>query len=371
MIKWLTDITPKGQRMRTPIRLAIYVRYLRYLFWEFRWPLGVFWSLVLFGGVLLRECYHHRPLTYLEACYSVFMLIFLEPYLDFPDEWYLQPLFFLLPVVGLGAVVDSLIRLGFLTFTKKSQLPEWQRMMASLYRNHMIVVGVGKVGYQIVQEILALREPVVVIERQGADSTLLDEILDLGVPVIRGDGRNAKTLEQAGIGHARAVILATSDDLTNLDAGLTAKDLSPDARIVLRLFDESLAAKIAGAFSLPAISTAQVSASAFIAAATGRKVYQRFQLADQPLHLIDLTICPTGGLVGRTVGEVQADSQVNVVMHHGKAGANVNPGHDLLFEPGDMLLVIAPIERLIELESTNQPGQPPEGVSSRSRSLLQ
>ena len=145
-MKWLTEIAPKTGGMRTPIRLAIYARYLRYLLWEFRWPLGVFWSLVLIGGGLLSLCYHHRPLSYVEACYGVFLLIFLEPYLDFPDEWYLQPFFFLLPIVGLGAVVDSLIRLGYLTFTKKSHLPEWQRIMASLYRDHMIVVGVGTVG---------------------------------------------------------------------------------------------------------------------------------------------------------------------------------------------------------------------------------
>ncbi|WP_406694024.1 NAD-binding protein [Singulisphaera sp. Ch08] len=361
-MKWLLDIRSGAKRMQAPIGFAIYVRYLRFLLWEFRWSLGIFWSLVLVGGLVLHQCYHHRPLTYIEGCYSVFLLIFLEPYLDFPDEWYLQPLFFLLPIVGLGAVVDSLIRLGYLTFTKKSHLPEWQRMMASLYRNHIIVVGLGKVGFQVVQGILALREPVVVVERIGSDSTLIDEIIDLGVPVIRGDGRNAKTLELAGIGHARAVILATSDDLTNLDAGLTSKDLNPGAKIVLRLFDESLATKIAGAFSLPAISTAQVSATAFIAAATGRKVYQRFQLADQPLHLIDLTISPTGKLVGRTVGDVQTDSKVNVVMYHGKAGVNVNPGHDIVLEPDDMLLVIAPIDRLIEMESTNQPGQRPTGV---------
>jgi Trk K+ transport system NAD-binding subunit len=371
MFKWLTDVAPRGGRIRTPIRLAIFARYLRYLLWEFRWPLGVFWGLVLGGGALLCVSYHHRELTYVEACYSVFLLIFLEPYLDFPDEWYLQPFFFFLPIVGLGAVVDSLIRLGYLTFSKKSQLPEWQRMMASLYRNHLIVVGVGKVGYQIVQGMLALREPVVVIERVGTDSPLLDEIVDLGVPVIRGDGRNTKTLEQAGISHARSVIFATSDDLTNLDGGLSAKDLNPTATIVLRLFDESLAAKIAGAFLLPTVSTAQVSASAFIAAATGRKVYQRFQLADKPLHLIDLTVCPTGGLVGRSVGDVQSDSQVNVVMHHGKSGANVNPGHEIVFEPDDMILVIAPIERLIELEASNQPRSQPGAVASRAKTWPQ
>jgi voltage-gated potassium channel len=75
----------------------------------------------------------------------------LEPYLDFPDEWYLQPLFFLLPIVGLGAVANSIVRLDYLMLTRKDRLPEWQRMVASLHRNHVIVVGVGRVGYQIIR----------------------------------------------------------------------------------------------------------------------------------------------------------------------------------------------------------------------------
>ena len=154
---------------------------------------------------------------------------------------------------------------------------------------------------------------------------------------------------------ARAVILATSDDLTNLDGGLTARDLNPAARIVLRLFDESLAAKVAGAFTLPAISTAQVAAPAFIAAATGRKVYQEFRLAGQLLHLTDLTIHPAGSLVGMTVGTVQAGNEVNIVMHQGPTGVNVNPGHATVLGPGDTILVIAPIGRLLAMEERNQP----------------
>ena len=70
------------------------------------------------------------------------------------------------------------------------------------------------------------------------------------------------------------MIVTTSDDLTNLDAAITARDLNATARIVIRLFDETLATKVAGAFAMPTISTSQVAAPAFIAAATGRKVYQ-------------------------------------------------------------------------------------------------
>ena len=347
---------------RRPGRLRITVEYARYLLWEFRWSLGVFWGIVLIGGLIFSFLYKDHEgvpvLGYVEACYAIFMLIFLESYLKFPETWYLQPFFFLLPVIGLGAVADSLVRLAYLTFTSKQKLPEWQRMVASLYRRHVVVVGVGKVGFQIIKGFLALREPVVVIERPGADTALLEEIMDQGVPVVRGDGRVLKTLEQAGVARARAVVLATSDDLTNLDSGLTARDLNGEARIVLRLFDESLAQKVQGAFAMPAISTAMTSAPAFIAAATGRKVYQKFQLAGQHLHLIDLTVNPDGGLVGRSVREIQADRQVNIVMHSGRKGVNVNPGHTIVFEPGDELLVVAPLERLIALEATNDtPGE--------------
>jgi Trk K+ transport system NAD-binding subunit len=237
-------------------------------------------------------------------------------------------------------------------------------MVASLYRGHTIVVGIGKVGFQIVRGLIELNEPVVAVQKgEATDSALLEEIADRGVPIVRGDGRSPKTLEQAGVRKARAIILATSDDLTNLDAGLTAHDLNPSIRIVLRLFDESLAIKVRGAFAMPAISTAAVAAPAFIRAATGRRIYQDFQLGGQHLHLIDLTIADGSRLVGRSVGEVQSDSQVNVVMHLGARGVNVNPGHDLVLQAGDEVLVIAPIERLKVLEAENQPAHDgvPEG----------
>ena len=94
---------------------------------------------------------------------------------------------------------------------------------------------------------------------------------------------------------------------------------------MIRLFDETLATKVAGAFAMPTISTSQVAAPAFIAAATGRKIYQGFQLAGQYVHLTDLTICPTGRLVGRTVGDIQSDKRINIVMHQGSSGGQRQP----------------------------------------------
>src|SRR5437879_3437528 len=263
--------------MKPPSRLLIHLRFLRYLLWEFRWSLGVFWGLVLLGGLGLHAFYGQKDLHYAEACFHVFTLAFLQPTLEFPTEWYLQPFFFVVPIIGLGAIADSLVRLGYLVFSRKSNLPEWQRMVASLYRRHIVVVGVGKVGYRILTGLAALREPVVAIELQ-TDSEFLDEARGLGVTVITGNGRHQKILEQAGVGQARAIILATDDDLANLDAALTAREINPKIHVVLRLFDDTLANRFASRFGMPAISTSQVAAPAFIAAATGHKAYHAFQL---------------------------------------------------------------------------------------------
>src|SRR5262249_21311715 len=247
---------PMIPRVRAPVRLLMYLRFMRYVLWEFRWPLVVFTLLVVGGGAILHVFYNAERLSFAPACHGVFLMLFLESSLDFPDEWYLQPLFFLLPVLGLGAIADSVIRLAFLMFTKKQNLPEWNRMLASLCRNHFVVIGAGKVGYQVIKGLLEMRESVVVVE-MASGTPLLGELFDRGVPVIQGNARMASVLEQAGVRKARAVIVSTSDDLTNLDAAMTARDLNADARIVIRLFDETLASKVAGAFAMPTISTSQ------------------------------------------------------------------------------------------------------------------
>lgn len=353
-------MSPK--KLRRPHRLRILLRYLAFLIWEFRWPLGVFWTLVLGGGAILHRFYHDEHgqfLSYGEACYGVFLAIFLESYLKFPQEWYLQPWFFLLPIVGLGAVADSLIRLAYLALARKQNLPEWQNMVASLYRDHVVVVGVGKVGFEIIQGLLALHEAVVAVERPNAESSLLTEVSDAKVPIIRGDGRSRIILERAGVASARAVVFATSDDLTNLDGGLTALDINPRTRIVLRLFDETLAGKIQGAFAIPAISTSRVAAPAFVAAATGRKVYQEFQLGGRHLSLTDLTIAPASPLIGRSIGDIQSDRQVNVVMRSSHQHVDVNPGPEAVLEEADIIILVAPKPRLLELEALNQPSKHP------------
>jgi Trk K+ transport system NAD-binding subunit len=351
--------------MRFSTYPMIYLRFLRSLLWEFRWSLGLFWGLVLLGGLALQLGYDTKPgeepLDYVAACNHVFFLMLAQVNIKFPSTWYLRPLFFLLPIIGLGAVADSLVRLGYLVFASKQNLPEWQRMIAASYRNHIIVVGLGKVGYRIIHELMALHEPVVAIDLR-TDAKFTEEVQALGVPIIQGNARSLKTLEQAGVAHARSIILATNDDLANLDVALTAQKANSQLRVVLRLFDDSLAEKFTKRLGMSAIGTAQASAQAFIAAATDHKFYHNLQLYGSELHLADMTIQPGGSLVEQTVGELQAKYAVNIVMHRGVADVLINPPHSTVLGAGDTLLMIAPVNCLKAIEKANQSPAIPNGT---------
>ncbi len=356
--------------VRPPVRFLMYLRFAQVPALGVPLAAGHFTALVLGGGLILHWFYHTRRAAVCPCLPRRLLDDLSRVVARLSRRVVSSALFFLLPVIGLGAVADSVVRLAFLVFTRKQNLPEWNRMLASLCRNHFVVIGVGKVGYQVIKELLELRESVVAIE-MASGAPLLGELFDKGVPVIQGNARMASVLEQAGVRQARAVIVTTSDDLTNLDAAITARDLNPDAKIVIRLFDETLATKVAGAFSMPTISTSQVAAPAFIAAATGRKIYQGFQLAGQYVHFTDMTICPTGRLVGRSVGDIQSDKRINIVMQQGveRRSRQPRPGHPA--GTSDTILVIAPMQALLTLESMNQTQECPRPGMFESKVVSQ
>lgn len=324
-----------------------FVRRGAYILREFRLPLSVFAALVLGGGLLFSRTMN---LPYGKACFGVFMLIFVQPNLDFPDRWYDQALFFLMPIVGLGAVADSVVRLGYLVFSRKRKLQEWWIMEASTLRNHVVLCGLGRVGYRIAQELLAAKESLVAIEK-NQDSMFVEEMQDLGVPVLIGEARLKRNLLLANLEHARAIILATNDDLVNLDAALTARQIKSDLRIVVRLFDDTLATEVATKFHMPVISSSQVSAPAFVAAVTGHAVHQCFQLDGQTIHLADLRVAR---IPLQTVATLQREFGVSVVLHKSGASGTGMANLESQIKPGDTLVVAAPIEKMRRLEEANR-----------------
>ena len=119
---------------------------------------------------------------------------------------------------------------------------------------HVIVIGLGTVGLRVVEALLAAGRDVVVVESDD-DNRHLAALAVLRVPVLFGNGTSAATLERAALSRASAVMTMTSDDETNVEVALVARvayraSTGGRLRVVVRVFDSRLAARIEGAFDI-------------------------------------------------------------------------------------------------------------------------
>src|SRR5262249_41994967 len=105
---------------------------------------------------------------------------------------------------------------------------------------HVIVCGLGNVGFRVVEELLRHGERGVVIEQQR-DGRFMAPPRRLGVAVIVGDATVLEVLRQAHTAKASAVIAATNHELANLEIALLARELNPEERVIVRLSDAHLA----------------------------------------------------------------------------------------------------------------------------------
>jgi voltage-gated potassium channel len=342
--------------------LRAQLRDARVLFREFRVPLLLFVILIIGGALIFHWLYtfpgtDNRPRID-EALYATFALIFLETVFPFPEQWYLQALFFIIPILGLAAVADGVLRFGAALTNKQARGQKWQVAMASTYSNHVIVCGVGKIGYRVILELLKFGREIVAIEIDP-EGRFVEKAKALNIPVIIANARRSENLIKAGVERADAIIPCTNDELTNLDIALDARDLNPDVRIVMRLFDSDLAQRVEKGFGIQtAFSTSALAAPIFAAAAMRVNVMHSFYVGDTLLNLSEVTIASRSRLIGWSVERLAAELDLSVVCYTGARITDLHPDPELLLSAGDKLLVIAAIDTLHRLNDLNRPAPP-------------
>ena len=107
--------------------------------------------------------------------------------------------------------------------------------------NHIIVCGYGRNGSQVVQELAAFGEKVIVIDK---DHELVVSKITEPIQFIEGDSTEDQVLLQAGIAKARSLITTLPLDADNLFVVLTARTLNPDINIISRASSESAEKKL-------------------------------------------------------------------------------------------------------------------------------
>jgi Trk K+ transport system NAD-binding subunit len=191
-----------------------------------------------------------------------------------------------------GAVLIAAFTAIFTNFLLRARLGGALEIRRIPDGGHVVVCGLGNVGFRVVEELLRAGERVVVIERKR-DNPFVATCRRLGAAVVIGDAAVAEVLRQARAGAARAVVAAASDDLANLEIALLVRELNPKQRVVVRLADEALGETLRDVASVRlAMSLPELAAPAFVAALYGDRVQSLFRVARQMLAAVELTVQP-------------------------------------------------------------------------------
>ncbi len=323
---------------------------------EFRWPVFIFFIAILGLGILYYSIAGQagEPLNSLpEAVYLMLTLAFLQPSGSFPHNPVLQIFYFILPVIGVITLAQGLAEFGVMLFNRRARSKEWEMAMASSFKKHTILVGLGHLGYRIVEQLHDMQQSVVVIEKNPASETVAT-IKNMKIPVIQDDAARPATLEAAGIKHAKTIILATQNDSLNLQIAVKARSYRPDIQVVIRIFDADFAQSLHDQFGFFALSATGMAAPVFAAAAAGADVTNPISVEGQQLSLARLTISDHAHFCEHSVGYVEDNYHLNIVLVRHDHHSEMHPTDNTPLHPGDVLAVLGGPDSLNHLLHDNE-----------------
>lgn len=330
------------------------------LFREFRTPIVGFTLATVLGGLAYGELYRMargEVIALIDRPYIMLQLMVLESPHDVPPEWFLVAFWYAMPplfifLVGLGAA-DFM----HLFFHRRGRRDAWGAAVASTLKDHVIVLGAGHVGLRVIRELVELGLEVVAID-QHPDAGVDEELERLHVPLIREDGRLASVLDRAGLARAEAFVACTGDDHVNMEAILKVRDRNPDVRIVARMWDRRLSGQLQRFLKVEQVlSSSDLSAPAFAGAAAGIEITQSLLVNGEEYSVVRLPVGPRSSLAGRTVGELQAEGPMDIVLHQRGETVDVQPARELRVQPEDILVIFARHARILEVVAGNRGGR--------------
>ena len=323
---------------------------------EFRLPLFIFLVTIGGGGPLYYTLAQkaHAPIeTVPEAVYAVLAQAFLQSAGDFPNQWYLQIFYFIMPLIGIGTLARGLTDFGVMLFNRRARGREWEMAVASTFSQHVVLVGLGHLGYRVAQQLHSMHQDVVAIEMNPSE-TLVADVRALKIPVIHDDGSREATLEAAGVRQARAIMLCTQQDSLNLQMAVKARSLNPAIQVVLRIFDDDFAESLHKQFGFKAFSATGMAAPAFAAAAAGVDITYPLTVEGQALSLARFTLSERSALVGATVAEIEDHDDVSIVFLRHQGAPDMHPSGDRRLSAGDVIAVLGSPSQLNQMVVKSQ-----------------
>ncbi|HYG73645.1 MAG TPA: NAD-binding protein [Planctomycetota bacterium] len=331
--------------------------YARAILFQFRWTIAVLAAAVLLGGIVYSltpaQAFKEGKPSFWAGLFYSWMAMLSQP--AQADTWYLQLLCGLYPLIGFVVVGEGIVRLAMLIASREHGKKEWMTVMASTYRDHVVLCGVGHLGYRVLEQLLASQVPVVVLEKDP-EARFMSQVKAAGVPVLIRNMTEDQSLVDAGVPNARVIIIATNEDMANLEVALDARKMNPKIRIIMRLFDQQIARKISDALTIDAAFSSSALAAPIVAAMSlDTKVMASYVIGETPYVTAEVRVDSSSVLCGRNIAEIEKSYSSRIIARTLKSGTLQSPPPlDATIVSGDTLVVHTAASKLTALTADSK-----------------
>jgi trk system potassium uptake protein TrkA len=212
---------------------------------------------------------------------------------------------------------------------------------------YIVVVGGGKVGYFLSLALLSEGHEILIIEREADKCKVIAD--ELGSVVMRGDGCEVRTLEDAGANRADLLVAVTHSDEVNLVACQVAKHRFGVKRTIARISNP----KNEALFKMLGIDVT-VSSTNLILEQIEEKLPTHsmshlLTLEDGNLEIVEVNVQPDSAVVGKNISNIvlPVNSLICLIINSTR-GAQIPAGSSII-EAGDHIIAVTQPEHEAEL----------------------
>lgn len=246
----------------------------------------------------------------------------------------------------LGLIADNLLSSRFDFLQKRPVIPT---------ANHVVIVGLGRIGHRIATILQEFKQTVVIMTEQPESSNL-----QAPYPIIVGD--LITELPKVNLATAKSVVVVTDDQMLNLEVALmaqhAARQVNRSIGVVIRTYDQRFRDNLSNLLpDAKALAAYELSAEAFAGAAFGENILGLFRLNDQTILVTEYQITADDTLVHKPLFQIAYGYGV-VPIFHQRANQMIDedfskfilPSDDRILQVGDRLVVLASINGLRRIE---------------------
>src|ERR671938_1054660 len=202
---------------------------------------------------------------------------------------------------------------------------------------YVIVVGAGKVGWNLARELIDKGNELTIVESDRARFQTVEVELEHAVQY--GDGSELWVLERAGIERADLVVAVTGDDEDNILISQVAREKYGVARVVARCNNPRNLQHFELLGVRPAISATDLILRLIEHEVPKYGLVHLLDLPEERLEIIELEVAPGSPAAGSAVKDLGLPDG-SLVISILRDGAGFVPSGDSVVQGGDEVLVV-------------------------------